>query len=145
MAGRFSIDAIDVGPDDLPGQLPALGQLRRVIPGPDRPDYVIAQLDTPLRHHTTLDKLRHAGVDVAGVDAGIVHVEQDGAATITADVIVMAARLVGQQVHQGMQRFPVNLALALNGSVRSGEQLEFKNCLPIAVAMISDRDPAPAG
>jgi hypothetical protein len=37
MAGRFSIDSIDVGPDELAVQLPVSGQLLRFIAGPDRP------------------------------------------------------------------------------------------------------------
>ena len=143
MAGRFSIDSIDVGPDDLAGQLPVFGRLLRFIAGPDRPDYLLAELDAPIRHDTTLEQLRSAGVDLTRVDPEVVNAAADGAVALTVRVIVMAARIVGQQVHRGMVGLPVNVAYTLSGAVRSAEQLEFALCLPVAVGFVTDRDPPP--
>lgn len=138
MAGRFSIDAIDIGPDDLTAQLPLTGRLRRMLPGPDRPDYVLAELDRPVTHRTTIDVA--AGVDLTRVDSALVRVADGGALMISTPILVLAARMVGQQVHQGMVRFPVNIAYALSGSLPAAERLEFALCLPVAVGFITDRD-----
>jgi hypothetical protein len=141
MAGRFSVDSIDVGPDDLAGQLPAFGRLLRFIAGPDRPDYLLAELETPIRHDTTLERLRSAGVDLTRVDPEVVKAAADGAVALTVQVIVMAARIVGQQVHRGMVGLPVNVAYALSGAVHAAERLDFALCLPVAVGFVTDRDP----
>lgn len=143
MAGRFSIDSIDVGPDELAAQLPASGQLLRFIAGPDRPDYLLAELDTPISHTTTLDDLRAAGVDLARVDTAVVGATADGSVTLTVRALVMASRITGQRVHRGMQGLQVNVAYTLTDAVLSADQLEFALCLPVAVGFITDRDPPP--
>ncbi len=43
------VDAVDVGPPELAEQLPVAAELLRVLPGPDRPDYALAALGSPLR------------------------------------------------------------------------------------------------
>lgn len=144
MAGRFSIDAIDLGPDDLAPQLPIEGQLLRFIAGPDRPDYFLGRLDRPIRHSTALEHLRAAGVDVTRTDPAFVVVGADGSAELAIHVLVMAARVTGQQVHRGMVRLPVNIAYVLSGAVLDAERLEFALCLPVAVGFASDRDPPDA-
>jgi hypothetical protein len=58
---RLGIDGID-GPDILADNAPIFVELVRQIPGPDRPDYWIAALDTALdvtveKHHQTVTHL----------------------------------------------------------------------------------------
>lgn len=141
MAGRFSIDRIDVGPDDLEGQLPLLGQLLRFIPGPDRPDYVLVALDRPVRHRTSLDALASSGVDLARIEAPVPL--DDHEVEVRVATLVLAARMVGAQVHQGMVDLAVNIAFVLGAEVLDAEQLDFAVCLPVAVGFITDRDPLP--
>lgn len=135
----FSIDELDVGPPDLAAQLPATARLRRVIPGPDRPDYCLAVLTAPLRHRTTHAGLVAAGVAVDRVEDFMIAAAEDGTVDLTIGALVLCARLVGQQVHQGMQRFPVNLAFVLHREVLGADLLDFALCLPVGVALISDR------
>lgn len=135
----FTIDALDVGPADLAAQLPVAARLRRMIPGPDRPDYCLAVLTAPLRHRTTHEGLLAAGVAVDRVEDFMVATAEDGTVDLTVGALVLCARLVGQQVHQGMQRFPVNLALVLNREVLGADLLDFRLCLPVGVGLITDR------
>lgn len=134
----FSLDALDVGPADLAAQFPATARLRRVIPGPDRPDYCLAVLSAPLRHRTTRAGLLAAGA-VDRVEGFMIATAEDGTVDLTVGALVLCARIVGQQVHAGMRGFPVNLALVLNREVLGAEALELALCLPVGVALITDR------
>ena len=57
---RFVLTGMDVGPQDLDAQLPALVVDVRMLPGADRPDYYIGRLETPIRSHppATFDMAR---------------------------------------------------------------------------------------
>lgn len=149
---RFRIEGIDVGPEDLVAQLPVECRLLRQIPGPDRPDYFLAALDRPLTHRSPAAQLRSGGTSLPDAVVG-----PDGTAELTVRTIVVAARIVGEQLHAGMQRFPVMLAYVVDDSVLGDESLDFSKLAYVAVAMITDipeepvtsqdraTPPAPAG
>lgn len=139
----FTVNALDVGPDDLAAQLPVTAQLRRMIPGPDRPDYCLAVASAPIRHRTTIAQLTAAGVALDRIEGFMLRAASDGSAELTIGALVLAARVVGQQVHQGMTRFPVNLAYVLNREVLTAPVLDFSLCLPIGVGLITDRSAPP--
>jgi hypothetical protein len=48
---RFRVTSVDYEPEDLAAQVPFEGTLLRKIPGPDRPDYWLAELARPLAWH----------------------------------------------------------------------------------------------
>lgn len=139
----FTIDALDVGPADLAAQLPVAARLRRMIAGPDRPDYCVALTSAPIRHRTTIAQLTAAGVAVDRIEDFMIRTGADGAAELTIGALVLAARVLGQQVHQGMTRFPVNLAYVLNREVLTAPVLDFSVCLPVGVGFITDRSGPP--
>ena len=103
----FTIDRLDVGPADLMAQLPAEAELRGVIPGPDRPDYVKAVLSRPLYYRTTVAELRRQNIDPAAADPAMIRIHPEGAVDLQVFGIVVASRIVGQQLHAGMADFPV--------------------------------------
>lgn len=142
MSARFRIDGIDVGPDDLPAQLPREGALLRQVPGPDRPDYFLGVLDAPLTYRTTLDALRENGVDPASADPRLIRIEDDGTVELGVFGVCFAARIVGQAPHAGMRDFPVMLAYVVDNSVMRDETIDFSKLVYSAVAFLSDATPA---
>lgn len=138
MSARFRIDRSDVGPDDLPGQLPVEGALLRQIPGSDRSDYFLGVLDRPLSYRTTLDALREQGVDPAAADPQLIRISEDGTVDLGVLGVVFAARLVGEHPHAGMTDFPVMLAYVIDGSAMRDEAVDFSKLVYAAVVTISD-------
>jgi len=135
---RFRITRFDVGPADLAAQLPLEATMLRFLPGPDRPDYFLARLDRAVLWRTTTAALASAGADPAAVVAGGGVTAGDGSVTISTSLIVGAARLAGEQLHNGMVDLGVNLALVLDPAVEQAERLELDRCAYVAVALITD-------
>ena len=48
-ASKLSITSVDLGPEELQGQIPLLIELLRELPGPDRPDYWLGRAVNPIR------------------------------------------------------------------------------------------------
>lgn len=134
----FSIDRIDIGPNDLEAQLPKRARLLRVIPGPDRPDYCLAVLEEAVFHRTTLSALQQNGVDPSKADPQMVRVAEDGTVDLQVFGIVICARIAGEQLHQGMRDFPVSLAYVIDSAAMRDETLDFGKILYAAVAFITD-------
>ena len=144
---QFTIDGIDLGPDDLAAQLPRTAELVRTIAGPDRPDYVLAVMkDRPLTYDTTLTALRAAGVDPATADPQLIQYHPDGEQVrLHVYGIVIAARIVGEQLHAQMSRVPVVLAFVVDNTLMRDETLAFSKCVYVAVAYVSAIPEAEAG
>jgi hypothetical protein len=144
---QFTIDGIDLGPDDLAAQLPRAAELVRTIPGPDRPDYVLAVMkDRPLTYDTTLTALRAAGVDPATADPQLIQYHPDGEQVrLHVYGIVIAARIVGEQLHAQMSRMPVVLAFVVDNTLMRDETLAFSKCVYVAVAFVSATPEVDAG
>jgi hypothetical protein len=109
---RLAIDNID-GPRHLADKAPVIVDLVRQIPGPDRPDYWIAALETPLsmpaEHH----------------DREVTH-------------LILAARWVGTAIASGIKHIPVGIAYVIESSLLTDEQLSFAKCRYVAIATASD-------
>ncbi|MGI5191223.1 hypothetical protein ACQEVI_24005 [Promicromonospora sp. CA-289599] len=139
MAPFITLDSLDLGPEDLAAQLPLWVQLRRVVAGPDRPDYVVCVAVRPIGYSTTLDQLNLAGNQRGQIEDDLVVEETgDGRLTLAVPALVMAARIAGQQAHAGMSGFPVNLAYVLHSDVLRDERLDFGKCLPVGVGFVTD-------
>ncbi|WP_378146306.1 hypothetical protein ACFJGV_01555 [Cnuibacter sp. UC19_7] len=135
----FSIDRMDVGPEDLPPQLPARARLVRVVAGPDRPDYCLALASEPLRHRTSLEQLGAAGVDPAAADPQMIRVHEDGTVDLLVFGLVLAARVQGEQLHAGMRDLPAGLAYVVDNTLLRDESLDLRKALYVAVVDITDR------
>jgi len=140
MSSRLRIDRIDVGPGDLPPQLPAEARLLRQIPGPDRPDYFFAVLDEPIAYRTTLTAMQEVGVNPDAADPGLIRVHDDGTVDLRVFGIAFAARNVGESPHVGMKELPVTLAYVVDNTALRDETLDFSKLIYAAVAFISDID-----
>lgn len=113
---RFVITSVDYAPSELSEQVPIRGHVLRQIPGPDRPDYHLAELDRPL-----------------------VWKRDSGEESVTH--IVLAARWVGGILSANMRTTPVNIAYVVDGTVLNDERLDLKKCYYSAVG-VADGEPA---
>lgn len=135
-----SIDAIDVGPADLPGQLPRQATLLRMLPGPDRDGYALAALSHPIRFTTTTAQLAEGTFDttrLATADPATVTVRPDGTVDALVYGLVLAPRTVGDQFHPAMTHFPVALAYVLDPTQLQDRAVDFTKVHYAAVAFIS--------
>jgi hypothetical protein len=100
---RFSVTSVDYAPDDLYEQTPFSATVLRQIPGSDRPDYFLAQLDRPLKWKTEKE------------ESSVTH-------------IVVTPRWVGGALSSAMRTTPVNIAYVTDLSVLQDAKLDFKKC-----------------
>lgn len=107
---RIRVTEVDSAPDDLYAQVPFDIDLIRQIPGPDRPDYWIGKLASPIKW---------AFEDESRV---VTHV-------------VVAARLVGEQLRIGMQRTSLNIAYVVDSSLLQDPTLDFAKCAYVAIGV----------
>lgn len=136
----ISIDAVDVGPADLPAQLPREATLLRMLPGPDRDDYALASLSHPIRFSATTALLAEGTYDVrrlASADPRTTTVQADGTVEVLVYAVVLAPRLVGEQLHRTMQNFPVALAYVLDPTQLQDAAIDFTKVHYAAVAYVS--------
>lgn len=136
----ISIDAVELGPADLPGQLPARATLIRMLPGPDREGYALAALTHPIRFATTTDQLAAGTYDtgrLATADPATVTVRSDGTVEVLVYGVVVAPRVVGETFHPAMKNFPVALAYVLDATQMQDGAVDFTKVHYAAVAHIS--------
>ena len=84
------------------------------MPGKDRPDYILAKLDTSL---LWVDKKK-------GVNKEI-------------DFVVLCAKYKGQSVNNSMKNMIVAVAYVIDNSIEKDSKLNFKKCKYMAVAIAS--------
>lgn len=108
---RFRLVSADYGPEDLIAQLPREGTLLRKIAGPDRPDYWLAALDSPLAWN-------------------------DNGTTRTVKHLVLAARYAGQSISPSVQRLVVGIAYVVDESLLNAARLNFEKCRYVAIGEI---------
>ncbi|MDR1449931.1 MAG: hypothetical protein LBI84_06995 [Propionibacteriaceae bacterium] len=135
----FTLDALTLGPGDLSAQLPAHFRLLRILPGPDRPDYVLARLTRPLAFQTNRAELACSNLSPERVDPRFVVRPPDAAGRLALSIalVVMAARLVGTQIVHGVQGLGVNFAYVIDGSLYDDQQLDFSKCVYVGVGFVS--------
>ena len=107
---RIRVTEVDSAPGDLYAQVPFEIDLLRQIPGPDRPDYWLGKLTSPLKWATN------------GTNNLVTHV-------------IVTARWVGGQFQAGMQRTPVNIAYVVDQSVLQDPKLDFAKCAYVAIGV----------
>ncbi len=92
----FIIERFDTAPDEVAARAPISGHFVGVRPGPDRPDYCFMVLHDPI-----------------AVDGRWVR------------MLVICARLLGEQVTPGARDLAVNVALVRDDSAYRDPRLEF--------------------
>lgn len=112
---RFTITSVDYAPEELYAQGPIRGGVLRQIPGPDRPDYFVAQLDQPLKWNCGKEEV------------GVSH-------------LVLAVRWAGGVLTSTMKHTPVNIALVLDLSVLTDAKVDFQKCHSLAIG-VADGEP----
>lgn len=138
--GRYGpivrITRFEAAPDELAWQQPVQGELFRLMPGPDRPDYSVMLLEQPLRFYPA------EGFDVSRVAAERLTEDRQGRRMVEVHALVLTARFVGQQLRAGMVDLPVNVAYVIDHSLVEDPSLDLAKIEYAAVGYLSE-GPAP--
>lgn len=145
--GRYgplvSVTSFDQAPVELTWQTPVNGELYRLVPGPDRPDYSVMVLERPIHFYPpeTFDTGRVP--DERRVP------DRKGRPMVRVDALVVCSRFVGQQLHPGMKDLPVNIAYVIDEGVLTEPSLDFAKIEYAAIGLVTEgrveREPEPAG
>ena len=132
------ISRFDTAPDELEWQLPLDGELYRLLPGPDRPDYSVVLLERPLHFYP------EPALDLARVPADQQVEDRKGRRMVRVDAVLVCARFVGQQLHPGMVDLPVNVAHVLDNALVREDAVDFAKISFAAVGYLSEGRGEPA-
>jgi hypothetical protein len=105
---QLTITGVDYAPVELEEQVPIIVDLIRELPGTDRPDYWLGQVQKPIRWL----KDNH--------EIFISHV-------------IVAARWVGTQISPGAKDLPVGIAYVTDQTLLSDSKLDFSKCSYVAI------------
>jgi hypothetical protein len=106
---RLTITSVD-GPEQLAANAPLVTDLVRQIPGLDRPDYWIAELQSPLT--VVLDNF----------DRTITH-------------LILAVRWEGTPIASGATHLPLGIAYVTDLSLLNDSELDFRKCHYVAIGV----------
>jgi len=137
-----SITRFDSAPRELEWQLPLEGELYRLIPGPDRPDYSLLVLERPLHFYPA------PGFDLGRVEAEQQVEDRKGRPMVRVHALLVCARFVGQQLRPGMHDLAVNIAYVIDNSLAGDALVDFAKIEVAAVGFISEghaAEPTSAG
>lgn len=112
--------------------LPLRAELIRVLPGPDRPDYCLAQTE-----HRILYRPDPKSFDESRVDAEFLRHDPAGSPVVLVYCVVIAARFAGTQVSPDMKDLWVNLAYVIDNSVHRDDRMDLAKLDYVAVARIN--------
>jgi hypothetical protein len=131
----FVLTRLDLGPAELESALPLRADALRVMPGSDRPDYLLARFERPLKYRTPV------GFDMARADPALRGRDEDGEFVIVQGIVV-CARFVGQGFTSGMRDLAINLAYVIDNSVANDATVDFAKLEYVAVGFIDDAEAA---
>jgi hypothetical protein len=129
---QVSITRFDTAPRELEWQLPLDGELYRLIPGPDRPDYSLLVLERPLHFYPA------PGFDIGRVEADQRVEDRKGRPMVRVHALLVCARFVGQQLQPGMHDLAVNIAYVIDNSLARDALVDFSKIEVAAVGFISE-------
>ena len=134
--GRYgplvSVTGFDLAPPELEWQLPLNGELYRLMPGSDRPDYSLLVLERPV-HFYPKD-----GFDLGRVEPEQRVQDRRGRQMVRVHALLLCARFVGQQLHPGMKDLAVNLAYVIDNSLARDAVVDFGKIEFAAVGFLSE-------
>jgi hypothetical protein len=141
--GRYgplvSVTGFDVAPPELEWQLPLNGELYRLMPGSDRPDYSLLVLERPVHFYPK------EGFDLGRVEPEQRVQDRRGRQMVRVHALLLCARFVGQQLHPGMKDLAVNLAYVIDNSLARDAVVDFGKIEFAAVGFLSEgHQPRPA-
>jgi hypothetical protein len=145
--GRYGplvcVTHFDTAAPELEWQLPLNGELYRLIPGSDRPDYSLLVLDRPLHFYPG------EGFDLGRVEADQQVQDRKGRTMVRVHALILCARFVGQQLHPGMTDLAVNLAYVIDNSLARDAEVDFGKIEFAGIGFLSEghaprADAAPA-
>jgi hypothetical protein len=110
---KFRISGVDYAPNELYDQVPFEAFLIRCIPGPDRPDYWLAELASPLSW------INH------GTQVSITH-------------LILSSRYQGEQIRRGARQLAVGIAFVTDQSVLLDKELKFRKGAYVAIGIMDD-------
>jgi hypothetical protein len=126
------IAAFEQAPDELTWQLPVRGELYRLMPGPDRPDYSLMLLEKPLVFYPA------PGFDLGRLGAERFTEDRQGRRMVQVHALVVCARFVGQQLHPGMVDLPVNIAYVIDQSLARDDSVDFTKIEYVGIGLLSE-------
>jgi len=110
----IEITSIEKGPRELELQLPISAEAIKELPGKDRPDYILAKLES-----------------------SILWVNKEKEINKEIDFVVLCAKFKGQSVTSSMKDMTVAVAYVIDDSIEQDVMLNFKKCKYMAVAIAS--------
>lgn len=129
---QVAITGFDQAAEELTWQLPVNGELYRLVPGPDRPDYSIMLLERPLHFYP------QPGLRLERVSPELQVTDRKGRPMVRADALVVCARFVGQQLRPGMSELPVNIAFVVDNAVLTEPALDLDKIEYAAIGRLSE-------
>jgi hypothetical protein len=111
----FEITDVDYAPEDLHDQTPLVARLIRQIPGTDRPDYWLAELDDPVRWKK------------GNAESQITH-------------LVVSSRYEGTSISEDMAGLVIGIAYVTDQSVLEDDTLDFGKSAYVAIGVANTVD-----
>jgi hypothetical protein len=134
--GRYgplvSVTHFDTAPPELEWQLPLDGELYRLMPGSDRPDYSLFVLERPVHFYP------RDGFDLGRVEPEERVEDRKGRPMVRVHALLLCARFVGQQLHPGMKDLAVNLAYVIDNSLARDAQVDFGKIEFAAIGFLTE-------
>jgi hypothetical protein len=117
----------------LETQLPLRVRPYRVLPGPDRPDYVLAITTEPIRFAFTAAELAGANIEVSRMDPAMYRIRDDGTVTGVVRCVALCARIRGDAINPSMRDLPVNLAYVMDQTQLEALELSMDNVMYVGI------------
>jgi hypothetical protein len=127
----FVITRLDVGPEELSAVLPLRARVIRVMPGSDRPDYVLCFVERPIPFRPP------AGFDLSRVHPDFITRDARGE-LVTIQGIVICTRMVGDNFRGGMKDLAINIAYVIDNTLTREAQVDFAKVEFAAIGFIDD-------
>ena len=133
----FVITHLDLGPEELADLLPVRATVVRVMPGSDRPDYLLCRPDSVISFRPP------SGFDMERVQPALR--AQDAPYPLAGvRFLVICTRFVGEAFRVGMTDLAVNIAYVIDESLAEDESIDFGKLEFAAVGFIDDSPDAPS-
>ena len=128
---RVVIDRFDNEPPELAGRVPVYGDLLRVLPGSDRPDYCLVVLEDPIPF------LPPTGFDWSITQPEFHATRADGIPFLWVNAVIICSRIVGEQISPAMRDLQVNVAYVVDNTLGRDERLDFAKVHFAAIANLN--------